>query len=63
MWAAIDAHQVKTGMSELQTRMAIGMKAHPDGQVEGNRSVDYDFNGKHVVVTYSGNHATSIQGQ
>lgn len=60
-WAAIDAHQVKPGMSELQTRMAIGMKMHPDGQTEGERTVDYDVQGKHIVVTYRGNHATSIQ--
>jgi hypothetical protein len=62
-WAAIDNHQVKPGMSELQTRMAIGMKMHPDGETEGNRTVDYDVKGKHVVVVYRNNHATSIQGQ
>ena len=62
-WAAIDAHQVKPGMSELQTRMAIGMKARPDGQVEGSRTVDYDVNGKHIIVTYRGNEATNIQTQ
>jgi hypothetical protein len=50
-------------MSELQTRTAIGMKAHPDGQTEGDRTVDYDVNGKHIVVAYSKNKATSIQGQ
>ena len=60
-WAAIDAHQVKPGMSELQTRMAIGMKAHPDGQIEGSRTVDYDVNGKHYVVSYRDNHAMTIQ--
>ncbi len=63
MWAAVDAHQVKTGMSELQTRMAIGMKAHPDGQVEGSRTVDYDVNGKHYTISYRDNHATAIQSQ
>lgn len=62
-WAAIDAHQVKPGMSELQTRMAIGMKADPDGQTEGNRTVDYDVNGKHIVVTYRDNRATAIQSR
>lgn len=61
VWTAIDAHQVKPGMSELQTRMAIGMKMHPDGETEGNRTVDYEVNGKHVSVTYRGNHATNIQ--
>ncbi len=62
-WAAIDAHQVKPGMSELQTRMAIGMKAHPNGPTEGSRTVDYDVNGKHFLVTYRGNQATTIQAQ
>ena len=63
VWAAVDAHQVKPGMSELQTRMAIGMKAQPDGESEGNRTVDYDVNGKHIVVTYSHNKATAIQSK
>jgi len=62
-WADIDAHQVKPGMSELETRMAIGMKANSDGQIEGSRTVDYDVNGKHIVVTYHDNHATRIQSQ
>lgn len=61
VWAAIDAHQVKPGMSELQTRTAIGMKAQPDGQTEGNRTVDYDVNGKHTVVTYKDDKAVSVQ--
>lgn len=63
VWQAIDAHQVKPGMSELQTRNAIGMRAQPDGQIEGSRTVDYDVNGKHIVVSYSHDKATSIQGQ
>lgn len=61
VWAAVDAHQVKPGMSELQTRTAIGMKAQPDGQTEGDRTVDYDVNGKHIIVTYEHDKATSIQ--
>ena len=63
VWQAIDAHQVTKGMSELQTRSAIGMRAQPDGQIEGSRTVDYDVNGKHIVVTYSHDKATSIQSQ
>jgi hypothetical protein len=63
VWAAVDAHQVKPGMSELQTRMAIGMKATYDSQTEGDRTVDYDVNGKRVKVTYSHNKATSIQNE
>lgn len=63
VWQAVDAHQVKQGMSELQTRTAIGMRAQPDGQIEGDRTVDYDVNGKHTVVTYRHDKATSIQTQ
>jgi hypothetical protein len=63
VWAAVDAHQVKPGFSELQTRMAIGSKAQYDGHTEGDRSADYDMNGKHIKVTFSHDKATSIEGQ
>lgn len=59
-WAAIDAHQLKPGMSELETRMAIGQKMHPDGEKEGDRTVTYDQNGKTWTVTYVKNAATAI---
>jgi hypothetical protein len=39
------------------------MRAQPDGQIEGNRTVDYDVNGKHTVVTYLHDKATTIQNQ
>lgn len=63
IWAAIDAHQVKPGMSELETRMSIGQKAEPDGQDEGNRTVTYDQNGKTWTITYVKNRATTIKTQ
>jgi hypothetical protein len=63
VWTAVDAHQVKPGFSELQTRTAIGSKAKYDGQTEGDRTVDYDVNGKHIVVTFSHDKATKIEGQ
>jgi len=61
VWAAIDAHQVKSGMSELQTRMAIGQKTQSDGSSEGNRTVTYDQSGKQWTVAFVNNHATSIK--
>jgi hypothetical protein len=61
VWAAIDAHQVKPGMSELQTRMAIGQKTQSDGSSEGNRTVTYDQAGKQWTVTYVNNHATDVK--
>lgn len=63
VWAAIDAHQVKPGMSELETRMAIGQKIHAVGDTEGDRTVTYDQDGKHWTVTYVGNKATTIKGE
>lgn len=61
LWAAIDAHQVKPGMNELQARTALGNMKQSDSQTEGNRTVDYDMEGKHVIVTFSHNKATNIQ--
>ena len=60
VWAAIDAHQVKQGMSELETRMVIGQKMHPDGDKEGDRTMTYDQDGKAWTVTYVKNAATTI---
>lgn len=61
VWAAIDAHQVLAGMSELQTRMSIGQKTQSDGSSEGNRTVTYDQAGKKWTVTFVNNHATTIK--
>ena len=63
VWTAIDAHQVKPGMSELETRMSIGQMTQTDGGSKGNRVVTYDMNGKKWAVTYVGDHATTIQNQ
>lgn len=63
VWAAVDAHQVKPGMSELESRMAIGMKMQTDGSTEGDRTVTYDDSGKHIAITYVNNHATAIKQQ
>jgi hypothetical protein len=60
-WAAIDAHQAKPGMSEVETELAIGHKMHADGPKVGNRTVTYDQTGKHWTVTYEKNRATAIK--
>jgi hypothetical protein len=63
VWAVIDAHQVRPGMSELQTRMSIGQKIQSDGSSEGNRTVTYDQAGKIWTVTFVDNKATTIKSQ
>ena len=62
VWAAIDAHQAKQGMNELQMRLALGQKIQTDNpQTEGNRTVTYDANGKKWTVTFHGDKATEIR--
>jgi hypothetical protein len=63
VWTAIDARQVKQGMSELETRLAIGQKTHANGSEEGNRTVTYDQDGKHWTVTFENNRATTIKSE
>jgi hypothetical protein len=63
VWSAIDAHQVKPGMSELETRMAIGQKIEDNSGTEGSRTLTYDQAGKKWTVTYVHNHATTIKGE
>ena len=63
VWAAVDAHQVKPGMSELETRMAIGRKTHTSGGTEGDRTVTFDQDGKHWTITYVNNRATEIKSE
>ncbi len=63
VWAVIDAHQVKQGMSELETRMAIGQKMHADRTREGDRTVTYDQHGKKWTIAYVENRATTIESK
>ncbi len=61
VWAAVDAHQVIPGMSELQTQMSIGHNQHTEISSEGNRTVTYDQAGKKWTVTFVNDKATSIK--
>ena len=42
VWSAVDQHQVKQGMNELQARLALGQKIQTDDpKTEGNRTVTF----------------------
>jgi hypothetical protein len=60
VWQAIDQHQPKAGMSELQVSMALGQVQTSDSSSYGNRSVHYDVAGKPWTVAFENNHATQI---
>ncbi len=62
IWAAVEAHQAKPGMNELQTRLALGQKIQTDNpRSEGNRTVTYDQDGKKWTVTFVKDRATKVE--
>lgn len=61
VWAAIDAHQIKRGMNELQTQLAVGHMMRSHGGEEGNRTVTYDQAGRSWTVTFEDDRATGIR--
>jgi hypothetical protein len=61
IWKAIDAHQAKVGMNELQASMALGVMQQSDSSDYGNRTVTYDAGGKRWSVTFADDKATQIQ--
>lgn len=61
VWQAVDRHEAKAGMNELQVAMALGMIQQSDSSAYGDRTVYYDVPGKHWTVTFQNNKATNVQ--
>lgn len=59
-WSAVDQHQAKQGMSELQASFALGSNMSSDGGDYGNRTIEFANAGKSVTVTFEKNKATTI---
>ena len=60
MWSAIDQHQVKEGMSELQASYAVGGAGAADSDKYGDRTVEFNNAGKPVTVTFEKNRAVKV---
>jgi hypothetical protein len=61
VWQAIDKHQVKVGMNELQASFAVGVGT-PEGTGTSNpRVVNYPNNGHPLRVTFDNGKATEIE--
>jgi hypothetical protein len=60
VWQAVEQHQVKPGMDELQANFAVGMGV-PDAGSSDEKTVRYPNGGKPLVVTYSGGKAQEIK--
>jgi hypothetical protein len=61
VWQAIDQHQVRPGMSELQTMMSVGQVAQSGSSDYGNRTVTYTAGDRKITVTFAGDKATEVQ--
>jgi hypothetical protein len=63
VWQSIDQHQAKTGMSELQAAMSLGMIQQSDSSDIGNRTVHYDAGGKKWTVSFEKDKATNVTAE
>ncbi|MBV9573061.1 MAG: hypothetical protein JOY93_03330, partial [Acidobacteriales bacterium] len=61
VWEAIEHHQVKPGMNEIQADFAIGMGIPESSGEESIKTVNYPNGGKPVTVTYSNGKAIEIK--
>jgi len=61
VWAKIDAHEVQTGMSELQASFAIGLGI-PEGWGDyGSRTLHYPNGGKPLAIRFQNDKAVEIR--
>ena len=61
VWKKIDAHEVQSGMSELQASFAIG-SGIPEGSGDyGSRTLHYANRGKPLVITFRNDKAVEIK--
>lgn len=60
VWKVIESHEVRQGMSELQTSFALGMGVPQGSGVYGSRTLQYPNGGKTVTVTFRDDKAVEI---
>lgn len=60
IWQAVDQHQVKPGMNELQTDFAIGMGMPESGGSSYEKTVHYPNGGKRMVVIFRDGKVTEV---
>jgi hypothetical protein len=61
VWQAVEQHQVKPGMNELQASFALGMGIPDPGDVSYQKTVHYPNGGKPLVVVYHDGKAAEIK--
>jgi hypothetical protein len=61
VWQAVEQHEVKPGMNELQADFAIGMGVPDAGDSSYEKTVHYPNGGKPIVVVYRDGKASEIK--
>jgi hypothetical protein len=61
VWQAVDQHQVKIGMNEMQADFAIGMGVPDAGDTSYEKTVRYPNGGKPLVIVYHEGKAAEIK--
>jgi len=61
VWQAVEQHQVKPGMNEMQADFAIGMGVPDAGDTSIEKTVRYPNGGKPLVVVYHEGKAAEIK--
>jgi|SRR5271168_4204874 len=61
VWDAVAAHTPKIGMTENQTRMAVGILIESGSRSIGDRTVTYHAGSKTWTVTFRNNVATDVK--
>jgi hypothetical protein len=61
VWQAVEQHEVKPGMNELQADFAVGMGVPDPGASSDDKTVHYPNGGKPLVIEYQGGKAVAIK--
>jgi hypothetical protein len=61
IWEAIDRHEVKPGMNEIQTDLAVGMGVPERSDNAAFKTVNYPNGGKPLKITYRDGKAVEIK--
>jgi hypothetical protein len=61
VWQAVEQHEVKPGMNEMQADFAVGMGVPAAGASSDEKTVRYPNGGKPLVVIYHGDKAAEVK--
>jgi hypothetical protein len=61
VWQAVERHEVKAGMNEMQADFAVGMGVPDAGASSNEKTVRYPNGGRPLVVIYRGGSATEVK--